>query len=133
MTIYDPPFERWKTARFTPAELSNPLTGGDAADSDHDGLSNFLEYAFAGNPRLADAPALPALSRLNAELRLYYAAGESDLSFEVQQSPSLTPAAWTHNGVSAELYDAASGLLYQSAPIAPGEPAKFLRLQIIRP
>ena len=133
VTIYDPPFERWKAARFTPAELNDPLIGGDAADSDHDGRSNFLEYALFGNPRQPDASALPALTWQNSQLRLYYAAAGSDLHFEVQQSPSLTSAAWTHDGVSAELYDAASGLLYQFAPLTPGEPAKFLRLQIIKP
>ena len=133
VTIYDPLFERWKAARFTPAELNDPLIGGDAADSDRDGRSNFLEYALFGNPRQPDAGTLPALTWQNGQLRLYYAPPGSDLRFEVQQSSFLSPASWTHDGVSAELYDAASGLLYQFAPLTPGEPAKFLRLQISKP
>lgn len=66
-------------------------------------------------------------------LRLYYGKGADDLSFEVQHTTGLAPAGWTHDGVTAEIYDAGTGLFYQSAPVAPGEPAKFLRLQVAKP
>ena len=135
VAIHEQPFERWKTTHFTLAELGNPLIGGDTADIDGDERSNFLEYALSSDPRAPEAPGLPALGWQSggAALRLYYWKGGTELSFEVHHTSSLAPAGWTHAGISAELYDAASGLFYQSAPVAPGEPAKFLRLQVVKP
>jgi hypothetical protein len=44
------PFEQWRQARFTPAQLAEPLFSGDAADPDGDGLANLLEYALDLDP-----------------------------------------------------------------------------------
>ncbi len=132
--IFDPPFELWKTTHFTPAELTDPLLSGNNADFDRDGRSNFLEYALGNNPRASDAQNLPTPGwQSPTELRLYYSKSGSGLSFEVQQTPLLTASAWSHTGISAELYHAANGLFYQSLPVAPGESAKFLRLRITQP
>ncbi len=134
VTIFDPAFELWKTMNFTPAELADPLLSGDDADFDRDGRSNFLEYAFGKNPRAAEAQTLPALDWQSiGELRLYYGKGGGGLAFEVQQTPLLAAPAWSHTGIGAELYHAASGLFYQAIPVAPGDSAKFLRLRITRP
>lgn len=134
VTIFDPPFERWKTTIFTAPELSNPLLSGNTADFDHDGRSNFLEYALGNNPRLADGVSLPALGwQSSTQLRFYYNKGGSGLTFEVQQTPSLTAPAWTHAGIGSELYDAVSGLFYQATSVAPSDAATFLRLYILQP
>ncbi len=135
ITIHDPPFDLWKTSHFTLAELANPLISGDAADMDHDGRSTFLEYALGSDPRSAEAASLPALGWQSGgmALRLYYGKGGSGLSFVVQHTSALAPGGWTHDGVTAEYYDAGTGLFYQAAPVAPGEPAKFLRLEIVKP
>ena len=134
VTIYDPPFDRWKAANFTPAELTDPAISDNAADTDHDGRGNFLEFALNTDPRHADASGLPALGWQNpTQLRLYYARSEASMNFEVQQSASLASNGWTHSGITSELYDAASGLFYQAATVVPGETSKFLRLQIIGP
>ena len=50
---------------------------------------------------------------------------------KADREPFLMSNGWTHAGISAELYDATSGLSYQAALVAPDETAKFLRLQII--
>jgi hypothetical protein len=45
-----------------------PVTAGDQLDSDNDGLGDLLEYAFGGNPRLADPDKRPqAASVLHGE------------------------------------------------------------------
>ena len=135
VTIHDPPFDQWKAAHFTAAELGQPLVSGDAADADLDGRANLLEYALGSDPRAAGVPGLPAMGWQSGgtALRLYYGKGGTDLAFEVQHTSSISPAGWTHDGVSAELYDAGSGLYYQAAPVGAGEAAKFLRLQVVRP
>lgn len=132
--ILDPPFERWKASHFTPAELADPLISGELADADRDGKSNLLEYGTGTDPRAPDGTHLPLL-HLDIEtdggtLSLYYVKAGEDLAYEVQQSPTLAAGFWTHEGVSPERYDAASGLFYQSVPVIPGEPARFLRLQV---
>jgi lysophospholipase L1-like esterase len=137
VTIFDPPFDYWKAAHFTPSELGDPQISGEQADIDGDGRVNLAEYALGGNPRQADVAGQPAVVRATGasgpELRLYYAKGGDDLTFEVQQSSSLAPAAWTHDNVSAELYDATTRRYYQAAPIGPMETAKFLQLRMTKP
>jgi lysophospholipase L1-like esterase len=137
VTIYDPPFDYWKASHFTPQELSDPQISGDLADIDDDGQTNLAEYALGGSPHLADLPGLPSIQWTTTangpQLRLYYSKLASDMTFEVQQNSSLTPSTWTHANVSAELYDASSGLFYQATPIAPGDSAKFLRLRMTKP
>jgi hypothetical protein len=58
----DPPepgsLEAWREARFTPAQLRDPLVSGVAADPDGDQRSNLLEWALATNPLVLDAPVL---------------------------------------------------------------------------
>jgi lysophospholipase L1-like esterase len=137
VTIYDPPFDYWKALHFTPQELANPQISGDQSDVDGDGSNNLAEYGLGGDPRQVDLPPQPEVGWANSangpQLRLYYAKSGSDLAFEVQQSPDVSPAAWTRDNVSDELYDSLSGLFYQVAPINPGETSKFLRLQMVKP
>lgn len=134
VTIFDPPFDLWKSTNFTPTELANPQLSGDAADFDNDGRSNFLEYALGNNPRASEPQTLPSPAwQSSTELRLYYSKGGSGLTFEVQQTPLLAAPSWSHTAISPELYHAASGLFYQSLLVPPGETARFLRLRITQP
>jgi hypothetical protein len=43
-------FEDWRTAHFTPQQLQDPEISGPAADPDHDGLPNLMEYALNLDP-----------------------------------------------------------------------------------
>ena len=53
-TSYSNVFVGWRKDYFTAAEeLSDPLAA-PAADADSDGRSNFEEFVFGGNPRVAD-------------------------------------------------------------------------------
>jgi lysophospholipase L1-like esterase len=136
VTIFDPPFDRWKAAHFSAPELADPQVSGDAADFDRDGRGTFLEYATGRDPHVTDVSATPFAVWINgpggAQLRLYYDKSGADLRYEVEQSSTI-PLGWTHTGVGPELYDPANGLFYQAASIAPADPAKFLHLKILRP
>lgn len=48
------PWNLWRAARFTPAELLLPLVSGTDADPDGDGVRNLFEYAGNRNPKIAD-------------------------------------------------------------------------------
>ena len=44
----------WKARFFAPAELTDPVVSGDAADPDGDGQTNFQEYLAGTDPRNAE-------------------------------------------------------------------------------
>jgi len=52
--IHDRPWDGWRFAKFTTAELNNPDISGEEADIDLDGLPNLLEYAFDLEPKSPD-------------------------------------------------------------------------------
>ena len=47
-------FSAWKGSVFSPDELLDPSFSGDLVDPDNDGIVNFLEYAFGGDPKISD-------------------------------------------------------------------------------
>jgi hypothetical protein len=47
--------EAWTERHFTAAEPGSPALSDDAADPDHDGRPNLLEYALGSDPRRADS------------------------------------------------------------------------------
>ncbi len=53
------PYESWKLAKFTSAELLDPQISGSAADPDRDGISNLLEFALGGEPKSSNTGILP--------------------------------------------------------------------------
>lgn len=55
LTLRDRPWDDWRFARFTPAELDDPEVSGERGDPDADARLNLLEYAFNFDPKAADA------------------------------------------------------------------------------
>lgn len=55
------PLQQWRLEHFSSADLGDPgkevTVWGDDADPDHDAISNWREYVFGGDPRVADAAA----------------------------------------------------------------------------
>jgi len=49
-------FRAWRAARFSLAQIGNPLFAGPGADPDNDGVRNALEYAFGLDPWVNDKP-----------------------------------------------------------------------------
>jgi hypothetical protein len=54
------PYEDWRAAFFTAAQLTNPAISGDDADASGDGIPNLVKYAFDLNPLVVNHPTLPA-------------------------------------------------------------------------
>ena len=113
------------------------MVSGAQIDIDGDGRSNLEEYALGGDPRAVDFGGITEVAWVmgptGPQLRLSYAKSGSDLTFAVQQSSSISVPAWNRDNMTAELYDAGRGLFYQAATVHPGDFAKFLRLQLIKP
>ncbi|MCU0797605.1 MAG: alkaline phosphatase family protein [Akkermansiaceae bacterium] len=47
-------WQAWRLESFNDAELADPAISSEEADPDGDGLANFDEFAFGGDPRMAD-------------------------------------------------------------------------------
>ena len=56
-------FEEWRATHFTPTELANPAISGPVANPDHDGRSNYLEFAFDADPKAFQAGVGPQVTR----------------------------------------------------------------------
>lgn len=87
--------EIWTFSNFGSANI-NTGPGAALADPDGDGLVNFLEYAFAGNPSAPDASSRnPSLSIAAEGLKFTFRKGAPELLYTVEQSSSLAPAVWS--------------------------------------
>jgi len=56
VTIHDSPYGMWSIAHFTLEQLTHPELTGPSADFDHDGIVNFVEYAFNLDPTMPNIP-----------------------------------------------------------------------------
>ncbi|MCX6874874.1 MAG: SUMF1/EgtB/PvdO family nonheme iron enzyme [Verrucomicrobia bacterium] len=78
----------------------DPANAADgSSDSDHDGVSNFLEYTLAMNPSLADAALLPQIgtrteSDGNHLTLSYHRPKNSGLTYTAEHSLTLIPGSW---------------------------------------
>ncbi len=144
-TIHDKPYDAWRHARFSSAQLADPAVSGDSADPDGDGLANLLEYAFAGEPLTpASVPAerLPAVGLAEdgrLTLTYFHAADRPDLAHAVEWTDDLAagPAGWqTGTGVVTEITRApveGGELVTVRADATPAAaPRQFLRLRVTR-
>lgn len=93
VTLKDPPFDAWRVARFTSAELADPLISGPGADPDGDGMTNLLEF-FAGGKGPGAQPELKVQDgKLYLNVRRHEAA--NGIPMEVWESGNLSD--WTRS------------------------------------
>jgi hypothetical protein len=91
------PYGIWRTGRFTPADVATGLTT-PAADFDHDGIPNMLEYAFGGDPKVPTvAGVAPAPHVVGNKLQLSFScdATRTDITYTVQSASTLAPNSWS--------------------------------------
>jgi hypothetical protein len=98
----------WQSKFFDPEEIVDPLEGAATADPDHDGISNFHEYAFNRNPRAAEPDALTLQGRDSsyggdgANMTLTYTRRKepTDILYAIELSGNLTD--WDSGSFSSE-------------------------------
>lgn len=131
------PYEAWKAANFTSAELLDPTISGDNADPDGDGRVNILEYALGSNPHVSDAKSVnePMGTVIDGKLTIAYTrnVAAEDLIYFVEVSSDL--ATWTYGSSSVAFVAETGNDLFRTVLIAdltsslPTVP-HFIRLRI---
>lgn len=128
VTIEDKPFDDWRFAKFSAAELGDPTISGETADPDGDKLVNLIEYALGLEPKQPDASPVSA--------------GESDgyLAISVSKNPSATDINWSaETGGDLTTWQAAVIQTNNTSTFAARDtvpqndaPQRFIRLKITR-
>jgi hypothetical protein len=142
---FQSPWNLWRAARFSPAELADPAISGPDADPDNDRMRNLLEYAYNRNPRTPDAGGgfsgrIEVLANPPGQqgyvVRFTRRKAPTDLLYEVQVTSDFS--SWqTGAAVAQEILpptDNGNGITETAAfqippgPSGPGQ--KFIRLNI---
>jgi hypothetical protein len=139
VTIHDLPFDAWRFAHFTAAELANQAISGELADFDGDGIVTLAEYGLGLDPKVANVTGLPTLGRdANNHPTLTYTRDSS--ATDITYIPEFTTnfATWTAisesaSPIPAELQTLISTVTVTSPYSLNAEPKQFLRLRITRP
>jgi hypothetical protein len=89
------PTDNWKLAHFG-ANANNNSIAGDTADPDNDGIANLLEYAYATDPNVANAPPFTANRAAGNTFQLRFPRNTfaTDIFYAVQSSGSF--AGWSN-------------------------------------
>jgi hypothetical protein len=139
VTIQDKPYDAWRFAHFTTAELADSTIGGDAADPDADGLPNLLEYALGADPKTADLPTIaPVVGTAADRLTLTYTrpVAITDVAYTVEWSADLQT--WTTGATATETLgttdngDGTATVVVRSVATLSATPRQFLRLRVTR-
>jgi hypothetical protein len=96
-------FDEWRIVYFTAAQLADPGISGPNADPEHDGTSNFWEFALGRSPIVTDSPPVCAVTLANDNgsgpyLTLQYRRnlGAVGLQYHVDTAGEL--GSWTLDG-----------------------------------
>jgi hypothetical protein len=117
------PIEYWRLEHFGVHE--NTGDAADDADADHDGLTNFVEFAFGLSPVWGGNNTLPVFTRNGTFFTCSFTApeGREDIIYGAEWSASMLPGTWVPV--------ADTGVAPAHAFNVPGEEAKlFIRYTV---
>jgi hypothetical protein len=131
--LLDRPIDDWRHAHFDAAELADPARSGDAADPDHDALTNLLEYALALDPHVRDAVS-PHWSGHGFTLTYSRRKSATDVTLAAEGSHNL--ATWGTAGVVEQIATVDEGdterITVRLIPLPNAASRGFLRLRAVR-
>lgn len=128
---YGPELPRGTYARWADGQPERESPG---ADPDGDGYDNLLEYALGRDPLRADLMATP-LTMDDTQLALTHTrpAEVLDVSYAVEWSDTLQPAAWSAAGVIQRIVaDDGTTRVIQATLPRGHTPQRFVRLKVVR-
>jgi hypothetical protein len=140
VTLQDKPYDAWRFAHFTAAELADATLSGPNADPDGDGLPNLLEYALGADPKTADASNHAAQVGFSADhLTLAYTRPSTvtDLNYALEWTTDLQT--WSTGNTVIEQVNSTTNpdgtitVTSRAVALLSSSPRQFLRLRITRP
>ncbi len=133
ITLEDTRYDGWRAATFTPAQNADPLLSGPAADPDDDGINNFAESVFSGNPLAGNdlPPFTLALQDSQLTLTLRRSSAAANVAIAIQSSPDLTLWAPASDAILVETTESPDGLTRLETWNLPSTlDANFFRLNL---
>ncbi len=134
-------FASWQSYYFTPAQIADANYGGTNADPDHDGLTNFWEYAYGLDPLTADATGAMSTSLANDGtagpfLTLQYRrnTGTLNVQFHVDAGPVLSPFSQDGTvpiGLPVNNGDGTETVTLRDTITPADQSQRFIRLRVI--
>jgi len=96
LTIVQSVYNTWKFAHFA-GNAGNPAIAGDAADPDHDGIPNILEYAFGSDPNAPDTnkPLTGGIISNHFQLQFNRNTSATNLTYTARVTP-LSSKTWSN-------------------------------------
>lgn len=124
------PYQQWKTAYFSPAEIDTTELSAPASDPDGDGIPNLLEYALGLHPRQPSQSGLPEIASDAASLSLIYRKdpAKPDIGWQVEASQTL--GQWEPVGDTLITTDGPIEIRKATVPFTNGR--AFLRLKVTK-
>jgi hypothetical protein len=113
--------ESWRKVHFD--TFANTGDAADAADPDHDGLTNLAEFAFGLSPVGGENSILPEFKHTGTAMTVSFVAPhdlDEVLEYRVESSPALLPGTWT------TVPDSGSGSVHRFSVEAPGTGCFFV-------
>jgi hypothetical protein len=133
------PYANWQNQYFTAGQLADPSISGDAADPNHNGLPNLLEYAMGLNPTVSDPTLMPHCQVIGVggqpQAVLTYSVNTAATDAAVYVDESTNLASWTPavtQTLSQTLTGSRNVLQVELHPGTPLLPKLFLRLRAQR-
>jgi hypothetical protein len=123
--------DEWEKAHFGNADPgANPAAG----DTDYDGISNLLEYAFDSDPLLPNAsPLKPDLEEIGGARYLRLTVPKNpvatNLIYTVEACAALTDNTWSGDGLVVEA-ETADHLVVRDPLAVASSPRRFVRLKV---
>ena len=132
-------FSSWKGSVFSPDELLEPSFSGNLVDPDNDGIANFLEYAFGGDPKIFDPDIGPESLILEEDGEDYLGLsfrkrlGANDLHYLIEHSTDLVSWNLATEAVLSHIVNHDDGSVtetYRISTINDSGSSQFLRVKI---
>jgi hypothetical protein len=132
-------FSLWKGSVFSPDELLEPSFSGNLVDPDNDGIANFLEYAFGGDPKIFDPDIGPESLILEEDGEDYLGLsfrkrlGANDLHYLIEHSTDLVSWNLATEAVLSHIVNHDDGSVtetYRISTINDSGSSQFLRVKI---
>ena len=120
------PFQAWRIANFTPAQLSDPSISSALATPVGDGVANLMKYALNLQPFTNCTTLVPRPTRAGNTLTMTYQASHGDVTYTPQVSNDLQ--LWTSNGVITTAPPTVTATFDTT-----GQPQTFMRLMVTQP